>query len=74
MSADKSVTANFIALSALQFVPVTACQLVDIRGGGPTPGGTSYKTLHGVLRLHAVKAQVGPQQHRPSKHHLAFKD
>ena len=45
MNSNKSVTANFTAVAALQFVPLTPCRLVDTRGGGAIPGGT-FKTYN----------------------------
>lgn len=40
MDSNKSVTANFSPLSALQLVPITPCRLVDTRVGYPIRGGT----------------------------------
>ena len=40
MNSNKSVTANFSPLSALQLVPISPCRLVDTRVGYPIRGGT----------------------------------
>ena len=50
ISADTTVTANFVYTSALQFVPMTPCRVVDTRNaagtfGGPTIGANGTRSF-----------------------------